>query len=176
MKVVWGKEPSQKNTLLLLWLLLWWCLQGFSEASATAGGSDGQWWDLTGMQSHFCKCVWWGWQQYSSSRSQWDSCFFLFLTREKGRTSNSFATESLTSIWWGGCHPLGSECLSFAFVDWIFLGENLLKWLYSFAVSTRKGCPTKRKRLLWIFTSVFCASGLCKIVLVSGHSALFFFI
>lgn len=30
--------------------------------------------------------------------SQWGSCFFLFLTREKGRTSNSFAAESLAYI------------------------------------------------------------------------------
>lgn len=77
--------------------------------------------------------------------------------------------ESPVWMWGGGCRPPGGGCLSFAFLDQIFLREDLLVWLRALLFVLGG--------LLWIFfASPFCALGLYKILLIRYHSAFSAFI
>lgn len=135
----------------------------------------GQPWPLLRSCRHegpLLPAMWGGWRQYSSSRSHWDPSFFLLLTREIERARNSFAAESPVRMWWGGCRPPGGWCLSFAFLDQIFLREKIVGMAEGFAVHAGKGCSTALDFLLLSC----CALGLYKVLLIRYHSAFFAFI
>lgn len=95
---------------------------------------------------------------------------FLPSSHQGDRENQEFlCRESPVWMWGGGCRPPGGGCLSFAFLDQIFLREDLLVWLRALLYVLGG--------LLWIFfASPFCALGLYKMLLVRYHSAFSAFI
>lgn len=154
MKAVWGKESSQQKEAPLQF-----CSDCCSDAALGAFWRPllqlGQGWALLSSCRHVGSLLpglWGGCQQYSSSHSHWDPPFSPLLTRGIEKPRNSSAAESPVWMWGGGCCPPGGGCLSFAFLDQIFLRENSLEWLRALLFMLGRAVP-----LLCIFyCSLLC--------------------